>query len=73
MSAIKSSDKLEINPLKNCLRRKNNTALPELKESNKKVKKDNNNEEVKKNELEEPKKEEPEKFEPFNIFFLNIY
>lgn len=66
MNAIKSSEKIEINPSNNSLRRKNNTPLPELKSSNKKVKTENNGnkkEEEIKEELE--KEEEDAKYEPF--------
>lgn len=67
MNAIKSSEKIEVNPANNSLRRKNNKPLPEFKNSNKKIKTENNgnkkNEEEIKEELE--KEEEDTKYEPY--------
>ena len=73
LNAIKSSGDLETNPQKNSLRRKHNKPLPEFKESNKKVKTDNNSNNHKKGEEkneeetkepEAPKKEEKKPYEP---------
>ena len=65
LTALTNSDKLEINPAKNSIRRKNNTELPEFQESKKKLKTENNNkEEVKTVEVKEEKPEQPEKYEP---------
>lgn len=73
LNALSNSDKLEINASKNSIRRKNNTALPEFKETNKKLKTENNNkqEEVKSVELKvEKQPEEPEKYEPYYLFYF---
>ena len=72
LNSIKNSEKVEIDPTKNSIRRKNNVPLPEFKESNKKVKTDNNNNHHKKEEEKKEEPEEPEKYEPYyNNFIKN--